>query len=70
MVHPSHYAVFWALEATAKRLSSESAGGGGGRRERIACAAEEAWTRFVSLGALCTFVCACMRVCWTCGIRS
>lgn len=24
-IHPTHFAVFWALEATAKRLSSESA---------------------------------------------
>lgn len=44
VVHPTHYAVFWALEATAKRLSGESAGGGG-RRERVAQAAEAAWAR-------------------------
>eukprot|EP00903_Cladosiphon_okamuranus_P011596 g10906.t1 len=47
VVHPSHYAVFWALEATAKRLSSESAGGTG-RRGRVADAAEVAWTRLMA----------------------
>ncbi|CAM9348795.1 unnamed protein product [Ectocarpus sp. 8 AP-2014] len=47
VVHPTHYVVFWSLEATAKRLSGESAGGGG-RLERVAQAAEAAWARLVS----------------------
>ncbi|CAN0590986.1 unnamed protein product, partial [Laminaria digitata] len=42
-IHPTHFAVFWALEATAKRLSGHS--GGAGSTRRVAAAAEVAWTR-------------------------
>lgn len=61
-IHPTHFAVFWALEATAKRLSRESAavaaaatagrkGKGkrrGGRGMRMALEAEAAWSRVVA----------------------
>ena len=43
LIHPTHYAVFWALEATAKRLSGHS--GGADCTRRVAAAAEAAWTR-------------------------
>lgn len=39
VLHPTHFAVFWALDATAKGLSGEGA----------AAAAEAAWSRVVAL---------------------
>ena len=49
VIHPTHFAAFWALESTAKRLSGESvAPGGRGARRRVALEAEAAWSRVVS----------------------
>lgn len=60
VIHPTHYVVFWALESTAKHLSRESAGGMGVRQERLAIAAEAAWTRCEPLLLLfLLFVCVC-----------
>lgn len=46
VIHPTHYAVFWALEATAKRLSGDSTRSKNNRR--VAAAAEEAWSKVVA----------------------
>lgn len=47
VIHPTHCAVFWALDATAKGLS----GVGGSAAE--AAAAEVAWSRVVDLADAC-----------------
>lgn len=43
VIHPSHFAIFWALDATAKGLSEN------GAAATVAAAAEAAWSRVVAL---------------------